>query len=478
LTTLMALIMIPASATTNLTGEYQFSATTDPLSILAINSNTTAGSGGIQANSYAGGGKGMFGYSDAPGSAAPGFGVAGISQNGYGLYGSSYGTGVTAIYGENLSGSGIGIQGSSSGGNGVVGLGAQNGLQGSTSNTTATPYAGVYGADTSTSTSFVNYGVYGSTVNNFGVFGDASGTNGTGLVGEGDGEDSLGVFGVGTGQFADGVGGFGYIGVYGSGLIGGQFGGNYGAPGIPALQVYDNAAGGGTDLFATYTNVGANSPNPLSFLVQGTSANTNNPAGSSDVQVSGDIYIGGQIYFDCVNGDAFPATPSGCYDLTGSDAQPTSAGVKVQTYAAEQSMKSVEDFGEAQLVNGQGYVPLDRTYASSIAHDRSYLVFVTPEGDSHGLYVTEKTLSGFTVRESQSGRSTLAFQYRIVAHPYGSAAVRMAAIAPRSRASIARYHLKTSAHMLAMVKSHPRKAKLGSRVTRPPHNWVPNLYRR
>ncbi len=452
LTTLMALIMIPASATTNLSGEYQFTATTDPLSILAINNNTTSGSGGIQANSYAAGGKGIYGYSDAPGSAAPGFGVAGISQNGYGVYGSSYGSGITAIFGENLSGGGIGIQGNSSGGTGVVGNGAQNGIQGATTNTSTTlTYSGVYGADNSTSSSVINYGVYGTTANNAGVYGYASG-NGIGVVGSGD------------------------LGTLGLGGIAGEFGGYYGTAGVPALEAYD--AIGGTDLFGTYDYDGSNFP--LTFLIQGKSLNNSGdvstPAAASDVQISGDLYVGGEIYTDC-NG-TFPATSTSDCGNGPEIAQPTSVGTKVQTYAAEQSMKSVEDFGEAQLVNGQGYVPLDRTYASSIAHDRSYLVFVTAEGDCHGLYVTAKTLNGFTVREFQGGRSTVAFQYRIVAHPYGASAARMATIQSRASTQSARYHLKLNSRMLAMLKTRGRPARPGDHVTRPPHNWVPNLHRR
>ena len=119
---IMSLVIIPASALTNLTGEYEFVTATDPVSVYAVNSNTASGSSGLQANSYGAGGKGVFGYSDASG--APGFGVAGISQNGYGVYGSSFGSGITAIYGENLSsGVGIGLQGSSSHGTGVYGDG-------------------------------------------------------------------------------------------------------------------------------------------------------------------------------------------------------------------------------------------------------------------------------------------------------------------------------------------------------------------
>jgi hypothetical protein len=446
----MALIMIPADATTNLSGEYQFTATTDPLSILAINNNTTSGSGGIQANSYAAGGKGIFGYSDAPGSAAPGFGVAGISQNGYGVYGSSYGTGITAIFGENLSGGGIGIQGSSSGGNGMYGVGGQNGVEGQTNNASTTlTYAGVYGVDSSTAANVLNYGVYGTS------------TNGTGVYGY-------------SGQYI-GVAGLGDIGALSLGTIGSEVGGFYGAAGTPALEAFD--AVGGTDLFGTYTYVSSSSQ-PLSFLVQGKTMNNSGAvtsAGASDVQVSGDLYIGGKVYTNCA---PFPATAVSECSATPQIAQPTSTGVKVQTYTAEQSMTSVEDFGEAQLVNGQGYVPLDRTYASSIARDRSYLVFVTAEGDCHGLYVTGKTLSGFTVREFTGGRSTIAFQYRIVAHPFGASEIRMAAIQPRVSTQSTRYSLKLSARTLAMLKTRGRQARLGDRVTRPPHNWVPNLYRR
>ncbi len=47
----------------------------------------------------------------------------------------------------------------------------------------------------------------------------------------------------------------------------------------------------------------------------------------------------------------------------------------------------------------------------------AYHVFLTPEGDSKGLYVTEESPAGFVVRESSGGRSTLAFEYRILARP-------------------------------------------------------------
>jgi hypothetical protein len=43
-----------------------------------------------------------------------------------------------------------------------------------------------------------------------------------------------------------------------------------------------------------------------------------------------------------------------------------------------------------------------------------YHVFVTPEGDCHGLYVRRKSADSFEVRELTGGKSDIAFSYRIV----------------------------------------------------------------
>jgi hypothetical protein len=48
---------------------------------------------------------------------------------------------------------------------------------------------------------------------------------------------------------------------------------------------------------------------------------------------------------------------------------------------------------------------------------KPYLVFITADGPSKGLYVAQKTNSGFIVRENPGGSSTLVFDYRIVANP-------------------------------------------------------------
>jgi hypothetical protein len=64
---------------------------------------------------------------------------------------------------------------------------------------------------------------------------------------------------------------------------------------------------------------------------------------------------------------------------------------------------------------------------------RAYHVFVTPEGDCKGLYVTQKSPAGFVVRELQGGRSTLTFDYRIVAKPLDDDGRRLALAPPLER---------------------------------------------
>jgi hypothetical protein len=360
---------------------------------------------------------------------------------------------------------------------GANAVGAQNGIQGQTNAASGSTFAGVLGIDNS------NGGAGGGS---YGIAGTAAGN-----------DTAAAAFATGTGDalFADSTGGGfaieassntnsaidAYTGIETSGGAaqigaatgeGGIFYGFSGATADPVVTAFDEV--GGTDLLGTYT---FNSGTPAeSFIVQAGSLDNSgfvtDPA-ASDVQVSGDVYVGGGVYSGCAT---FPETSGGdCDSIT--DVR-SATGAKMRTYLSKQSTNTIEDLGEAQLVDGHGFVPLEANYAASIARDRSYLVFITPEGDSNGLYVAAKTLTGFSVRESKSGHSSLAFQYRIVAHPFGSSGVRMAALRPRATASVR--HLSASQRMLVkkrfMVHMH-RPASIGARITRPPHIWVKNLHR-
>jgi hypothetical protein len=52
-------------------------------------------------------------------------------------------------------------------------------------------------------------------------------------------------------------------------------------------------------------------------------------------------------------------------------------------------------------------------------------VFLTPKGDSEGLYVSDETPRGFEVHEQRGGHSSIAFDYRIMAKRKGYENVRL-----------------------------------------------------
>jgi hypothetical protein len=182
----------------------------------------------------------------------------------------------------------------------------------------------------------------------------------------------------------------------------------------------------------TYTN----------FLITGNSLNRSGGVGDgNDLELFGDIYLAGRVYVDCQFFDP-PATASTqCNDVTASTTpttsiEPTSDGRKVTAYASVGSSPQIDDVGDGRLANGTAYVRLDPTFARTIAQDRPYHVFLTPDGNSHGLYVTQKTPVGFVVHENENGRSTLDFEYRIVAAPLGDRGEHLPAyVAPQRQHS-------------------------------------------
>ena len=134
-------------------------------------------------------------------------------------------------------------------------------------------------------------------------------------------------------------------------------------------------------------------------------------------------------------------------------APPHHAGRHVSTFAMQASEPVTEDFGQGTLVGGEAYVRLDPAFANVIESASTYMVFITPEGDSKGLYVVQKSATGFAVRENGSGRSTLTFDYRIVAEPYGVTASRLAMTVVRQGTRL-RDIPKPVFHPLPMTEPH------------------------
>jgi hypothetical protein len=108
-----------------------------------------------------------------------------------------------------------------------------------------------------------------------------------------------------------------------------------------------------------------------------------------------------------------------------SAAKQRTAGTDELAYTAKQTENTIEDFGTAQLRNGGADVPLQADFRATMNLSKPYMVFLTPHGDNRGLYVASTSPQGFSIRESQGGRSTLAFDYRIVARPAGAESARL-----------------------------------------------------
>jgi hypothetical protein len=77
-----------------------------------------------------------------------------------------------------------------------------------------------------------------------------------------------------------------------------------------------------------------------------------------------------------------------------------------------------EDYGIGKLVNGQAYIELDKILAKSLKVDEKHplKVFIQLEGDCKGVYVTDKSINGFKVKEQNGGTSNIDFSWHIVAN--------------------------------------------------------------
>ncbi|HEY5095709.1 MAG TPA: hypothetical protein VII69_11375 [Candidatus Eremiobacteraceae bacterium] len=344
---------------------------------------------------------------------------------------------------ESNTSSGAGVKGSSTAGNGSIGTTKFK----STSQGNGT--AGVFGQDLSTSGTF-DSGVFGSSTNGVGVQGTsinglgmmATSTNQTALfvqnIGASDGIQAVALSNDGTNSSTQnnssirsgrsGVwghddstdGGFRNFGVAGTSTNG------IGVLADSTNWIGLDAVGGGLENGAHGAALSVTGGQSAANVILACADVSDNPCTRESNSIefildhNGDLRISGHIYTSGSCG-------TGC--AIGRDGSTH----RVSSYAPTQTVPSIDDFGEAQLVGGHAYVKMNADFANVVDQHANYLVFITPEGDSRGLYVTEKTRAGFTVRENQDGRSTLAFSYRIVAKPLGVEKPRlpMESVGPR-----------------------------------------------
>lgn len=185
----------------------------------------------------------------------------------------------------------------------------------------------------------------------------------------------------------------------------------------------------GTGIFGTSgTGIGVSGSSRTSAGLSGTSASSVEPAlaiqatGTGPLMFARDASNAKVLKLD----QAGNLTIAGVIKTSGScHLGCSSPGGHLISYAPRESSPTMEDFGEAQLIDGSAYVRIDSAFANAIDQSKDYLVFVTPDGDNKGLYIATRSPLGFAVRESGGGRSTLTFSYRIVAKPYGSTEARL-----------------------------------------------------
>jgi hypothetical protein len=298
------------------------------------------------------------------------------------------------------SGAGPGVSASSATG---PGLQASSSKANAVSGSTIAGTAGVAGKNASS----VGYGVYGYNSARTG--------------------SAVGVYGLSLGGSSTGVG------VLGSGAVGVEAEANAKPTGalIGQLPIALYASAHTLATAEGYESIGIESESdafPLEAFntVDGTTL---------DLAARGDLIYGfsssGSFYID----------GSGNENLSGT--LTTSKGVYLRTkgasgatrlaYGARTTAPAIEDVGESQLTNGRAVVSFDTALADSIDTRAGYHVFVTPEADCNGLYVAQKTHGGFVVRELHAGRSSLRFEYRVVAKPADEVAARLPAAAPPER---------------------------------------------
>jgi hypothetical protein len=327
-----------------------------------------------------------------------------------------------AIHGE--ANTGIGIRGTSNGSVGFYGATRAGsnvfaGVEGESLNNNGTDAAGAFGLTAKTGTAPA-FGVlsYGSVAGVYAqTYGAGNGTNGTATSAAITALDFGGTAGHDTnaGVFAETTHGTGVVGFANE----------------PQSDLYlgENPVG-----VLGAAGVEAMNGNGVAIGVEGVSRDVPvqayNPTSQVNVQLANpDYIISSSAHFSVDN--AGNVTATSLVTTKGSYVRTVGAsGTTRKSYPARTTAPVMEDFGEAQIVNGRGYVKLDSALSDVIDGRTAYQVFLTPEGDSDGLYVTQKSPAGFVVRESRGGRSTLAFSYRILAKPVDDDARRLALAPP------------------------------------------------
>jgi len=381
------------------------------------------------------------GFGAALGNTDQQFNSVGTATNGVGVGGYSGGTGM-GVYGQNIAG-GNGVLGlNNSTGNGVFGYNNNSGdaihaeHDGSGDGVNSVNYGtgvGVYGENFS----FTNYSIH-AVDGIASVYGDNTAFGFDGVVGLTDDTVSNGIWGINNNTSGTAIlGGVNGVHIYPTGGTGISGSG-------PTLGVY-GYAGEGDDTPANEGNAAGSFVLDTDSDVSTTSAATGTRAsallaGYDNLSPNGilgadEVYFGGYftggtagISYAYAGVKYNPNNTSGGggggtnYKIIGNGTNSTIIRDKTNTprilFSPEAPEILFEDYGTGKLLNGQVDIILDPIFKDAIYVDERHplKVFIQLEGDCNGVYVTNKSANGFTVKELQSGNSNVAFSWHIVAN--------------------------------------------------------------
>ena len=339
------------------------------------------------------------------GSSTSGDGVDGFTTTGIGVFGSTD-TGPVAVSGTALGGAGDGVQGFSAGGFGVfgsttTGTAAVNGTTGGAGD-------GVAGTATGAGT-----GVRGTAASGIGVLGTTTtgpaairGTNTgalDGVVGSATSGDAV----AGTATSGNGVHGT-------SATKDGVFGQSTDGQGVRGFSTNANGVlGQGRAGVIGFSSVGE--------AIYGVALAPAAFAGyfSGKVFVGGDLFVTGQ-FSRSAGASTAVSHPDGSYR---------------QMFSVDAPDDLFEDVGAIRLVDGKAAVTLDPVFKDLI--EEGYHVFLTPYGETNGLFVANRTSLGFEVYEANGGKHSVDVSYRVLGKRRGADVKRLQRVSVPDRGSVA-----------------------------------------
>jgi len=405
-------------------------------------------------------GVGVYGYNSASG----GISILGLTSNGYGVAGSA--TGGTGVYAEDNSAAGTGeaiyAKNFHINGNGILAAGNNlnpSYITGGVGGAFASTNVGVFGYGNNTSQS---WGILGrsAAADGIGIVANISATaganNGCGIVASSNQNNGQAVQAQHSRAAGDAIWAINTTVAgtdNGSGIYAqtSQSKG-FGAWGVNAHTNGTGVAGAGNNQTASHLTDGSGGAftgsKTGSYSIAKNSTGTgvigvgNNQTALTLTNGSGGAFTGDSIgvygratksgnktwggYFKNgdTNGYAYIGGHYGDtdYKINGPGAVSTivknTKGDKVNLYCPEAPEIYFQDYGEGQLINGKAHIELDPDFALNVTINEKHplRVFIQLEDDCQGVYVTNKTKTGFDVIELNGGSSNAKFMWTVTAN--------------------------------------------------------------